>query len=88
MSRETFTKSALKDIFDKNREYKPGANTQIRYDYKGRKMHWTRYADRQSKYGWNIDHINRNIKDNNPNNLRAVSFKTHEELNSKFNSKA
>ena len=84
-SRKTFTKSQIKDTFEKCKEHKPGANTQIRFDHKGRKMHWAFYGKRDSEYGWNIDHINRNPSDNNLNNLRAVNFKTHEELNKRFN---
>lgn len=85
MSRRTFTDQQKKNVFQKLLDFNPGANDQKKVDHKGRVIHWTQYGNRNSTYGWNIDHINRNINDNSLNNLRAVHYETHEELNKRFN---
>ncbi|MCR8612951.1 MAG: HNH endonuclease [Mycoplasma sp.] len=86
-NRKTFNKSLIKEVWDKAKDFSNNPNFQKKLDYRKRIMYFPAYGDREHKYGWNIDHINRNPNDNNIANLRAVNFKTHEELNARFNKK-
>ena len=88
MVRKKLSKKLIKDVFMQlplisNDE----KDAQKRKDYRGRTIAFHSYGKREHKYGWNIDHINRNTENNSLENLRAVHYETHEELNRQYNKK-
>ncbi len=78
--RKTFNKNAKRNIFDKLREV-PGKDKKIwRKDVGNEVICFPSHGDENSKFGWNIHHINENPVDNSLSNLEAVSYKTHQVL--------
>lgn len=59
---------------------KYGIPTQ-KYDRAEKLMQWSEYGNRNSHLGWNIHHKDGNKKNNNPSNLEAVNYKTHDNIN-------
>lgn len=88
MGRKKLSKKIIKDVFELLPKFSNDEkDSQKRKDYKGRIIAFHSYGKRDHKYGWNIDHINRNTENNSLENLRAVHYETHEELNIKYNKK-
>ncbi len=78
--RKTFSKEKRRTIFEKLYQI-PGEDPNLwRKDRNKRKIYFPAYGDYNSRFGWNIHHINGNSKDNNIINLEAVNYVTHEEL--------
>ena len=55
------------------------------YDCNNVAIHYAAHNNRKSQYGWNIDHIDNNRRNNTMNNLQCLSFKTHDDKNRSLN---
>ena len=47
------------------------------HDVCGNEVIYGSYGDENSSFGWNIHHIDNNRRNNNDNNLQAISFACH-----------
>lgn len=81
MSRESFSKTKITNIFNKAKIDINEDSKLWRRDRKNRKIYRPAYGDHNSKYGWNIHHKDKNSKNNSIDNLEAVHFDTHDEIN-------
>ncbi len=76
--RKTHSKEVLDTIFSKA---KPNGTANRRIDSSGREIDRASYGQPNSRFGWNVDHINSNPKDNSLANLQPLHYATHEEKN-------
>ena len=53
----------------------------IKKDRHNRSMNLSNYGDRDRGDGWDIHHIDGNTRNNSLENLEAVTYKTHNEIN-------
>lgn len=84
MGRNKFSEKIKKEVFFSLPKLE-GEDSQYRCDFEGKKIHFTHYGKRDSNFGWNIDHIDGDRKNSAIQNLRALSFETHEKINYKNN---
>lgn len=84
MSRKTFNKTIIHNVFmDTTRPSSTRDPRQLRSDKKDRIIAKAAYGNRNSKFGWNIHHIDGDKNNNIKSNLQALHFETHDEIHNK-----